>query len=777
MTARHEMAPAGDPLEVLVVFDRLEVGPVEVGPRGLRAPYRTVRGAASEATELAYRYEEDVFDPASPADRGLAGMIASQVALNYGLFAREIVFHAAFDEADRAFLRAMAANTAREIYVNKILRPNPFLRPPATEIPVVLRPSYARAELVFPDTAPAQPPAGGAADGWAVLSSGGKESLLSFGLLEELGCAPHAIFVNESGRHWYTALNGYRHLRATRPERTHRVWTNADRLFAWMLRQMPFVRQDFDRVRADVYPIRLWTVAVFLFGALPLLRRFGLGGIVIGDEYDTTRRARYRGIPHYDGLYDQSRYFDDALCRYYRRKGWGWVQCSVVRCLSELLVERVLSERYETLWRQQVSCHAAHLEGERALPCGRCEKCRRVVSMLVALGKDPAACGYEASQVEACLAAFAEHGAHQERAVEAHTLWLLRERLPRGAASARAQARPEVMHLRFDPERSPVETVPRDLRRPLYRKLLEHAEGALRRQGRLWVPFDLWASRELLRPFPFEGGGRAATRAAGERSPSFRLGELTWPEARRRLRETDTALLPVGSIEQHGPHLPLDTDAWDAAHLCERVAEACSEPKPLVLPAIPYGVSYHHMDFPGTLSVSPETLSRYVYEVGISAARQGICKLIVVNGHGGNIPALQYAAQIIHRDAQIFVCVDSGETSEADIAAWIETPNDAHAGEIETSTALATRPHLVRLEEVQAFVPRFSSRYLDFSAKRRVEWYAHTAKISPSGVLGDPTRASKEKGEKIWERMVANLVDFVESLKGLTLDEIYQRRH
>jgi creatinine amidohydrolase/Fe(II)-dependent formamide hydrolase-like protein len=77
----------------------------------------------------------------------------------------------------------------------------------------------------------------------------------------------------------------------------------------------------------------------------------------------------------------------------------------------------------------------------------------------------------------------------------------------------------------------------------------------------------------------------------------------------------------------------------------------------------------------------------------------------------------------------------------------------------------------------EAFVPSFSSRYLDFTTKRSVEWYARTAKISPSGVLGDPSRASADKGAEIWRIMVANLVELVEEIKGMTLDEIYERRY
>ncbi len=258
---------------------------------------------------------------------------------------------------------------------------------------------------------------------------------------------------------------------------------------------------------------------------------------------------------------------------------------------------------------------------------------------------------------------------------------------------------------------------------------------------------------------------------------NYLWAELSWPELKLLLKEVDIALLPVGAIEQHGPHLPVDTDAFDADYLCKKVAEKCSEPKPFVLPPVLYGVSYHHEDFKGTLSVSNNTLSQFVYDIGMSAARNGIQKLVIINGHGGNSPALTFAAQMINRDAHIFTCVDSGESSDSDIDAMIETPNDVHAGEIETSTALVNRPHLVRSEKMKKFVPQFSSRYLNFSSKRSVEWYARTAKISANGVFGDPTKASPEKGKKIWDVMIRNLVEFVEHIKGLTLSEIYEKRY
>jgi creatinine amidohydrolase/Fe(II)-dependent formamide hydrolase-like protein len=774
----------------LVVIDRLAVGPPVVETRRVVVPYHVTVGDRTDSHDLIYRWEEDVLRPDAEEDRNLAALIGAQVALNYGLFCREIVLRGPLDGADRAFLLKMMENTSREIWVHKILGENPFLvngtRPERPE----RADRHTRAELLFDEPVPATRSSAwtGEATRHAVLSSGGKDSLLTFGLLREIGANPLPVFVNESGRHWYTALNAYRHFREHVPG-TARVWTNCDRLFAWMLRQLPFVRSDFSRVRSDIYPIRLWTVAVFLFGALPILRRRGVGRLVIGDEFDTSTRGAFHGITHYDGMYDQSRWFDSAMTRFFHRKGWCVSQFSVLRPLSEMLIQEILARRYPDLQRHQMSCHATHLDGERVRPCGNCEKCRRIVGMMTAIGADPRPCGYTDEQIRRCLETLPQRSLKQEPAGVSHLLFRLAEKgmIP-PVPAAREHA--VIRKIRIDPDRSPLDTVPSDIRLPLLEIFDQHADGAVRRQGRVWVDLDFRTDPEVHRPFPFdrrsgdgaEGGGPAnvapgrAAKAA-PRKRSHILGELTWPEARDRLKRVDLALLPVGALEQHGPHSPLDTDAFDAQYLAERVAETCTEPHPLVLPLVPYGVSYHHEDFPGTLSVTNETLARFVYEIGLGAARNGITKLVIVNGHGGNAPTLQFAAQMINRDAHIFTCVDTGETSNADVATIAETPNDVHAGEIETSTTLAVRPHLVDMAGARRFVPRFSSTYLDFSGKRSVEWYARTKRISTQGVLGDPTRATREKGERIWETMIRNLVELVEHLKRMTLDEIYERRY
>ncbi len=123
----------------------------------------------------------------------------------------------------------------------------------------------------------------------------------------------------------------------------------------------------------------------------------------------------------------------------------------------------------------------------------------------------------------------------------------------------------------------------------------------------------------------------------------------------------------------------------------------------------------------------------------MAAARHGVTKLVIINGHGGNVPALQFAAQMINRDARIFTCVDSGETSDADIDALAETPNDVHAGEIETSTSLAIRPELVHMDQRREVRAPASPAATSTSApSASVDWYARTAKISPVRRHGRP---------------------------------------
>ncbi len=163
----------------------------------------------------------------------------------------------------------------------------------------------------------------------------------------------------------------------------------------------------------------------------------------------------------------------------------------------------------------------------------------------------------------------------------------------------------------------------------------------------------------------------------------------------------------------------------------------------MYLPPIPYGVSYHHSEFKGTICVTNNALSALIYDIGMSLAHNGIKKLVILNGHGDNVPTLTYAAQMINRDAKIFVCVETGETSDVDLYNLIETQNDIHAGEIETSTTLAIRPELVDMDKAVDDTLDLDNEYLDYTSERGVSWYVHTKTLTKSGVMGNATLGNR----------------------------------
>ena len=769
-------------IESLIFFESLRIGDLIVEPNRVKSTYKlTLQTGEILKNELIYSYPETVFS-SNAESVNLASMMVAQVALNYGLFCREILFDGLYEDTDRRFITDMMENTSREIYVNKFLMPNEFLVPPFNRLPPEKRKRYTAAKIRFENTKYQ-----GLQLDWShrdvernryvILSSGGKDSLLSYGLLKELGKDVVPVFINESGRHWFTAVNAYKHLSATDPN-CRKVWCNSDRIYSWMLRYMPCIRKDFTNIRADIYPVRLWTIAVFLFGALPIIKKTGAGNIIIGDEYDTTMKESFEGITHYQALYDQSKYFDNSLTRYYTKKGWNVFQFSILRSLSEILIMKILAGRYPELHVHQVSCHAASVKGNRSYPCGKCEKCRRIVSMLSALDESAEKCGYTLQQISDALLKTGSSGVKQIGSDAQHLYFMLLKKnlIPLKAANASfAKAHPEILKMRFDGKRSALNDMPIELYRQLIPIMLEYAEGAVKRNRNRWIEMDVMSEIEKSASYPFAVSLRKGL------SPETMYGinweTYTWKEIEMRLNEVDTALLPCGSIEQHGPHLPLDVDYFDSIYLARKIAEACSSPQPFVLPAIPYGVAYHHEDFRGTISITNHSLSMFVYDIGMSLSRNGIKKLIILNAHGDNAPTLLYAAQMINRDSGIFVCVESGETSDTDLLELIDTPNDIHAGELETSTTLAIRPEVVRMNAAVNETMRFGSSYLDFTSERGVAWYVRTKIISGSGVMGDPTKASSKKGKKLWEIMIAHLVKFVEEVKRSKLEDLYQRKY
>lgn len=485
-------------LESFVVLRKLSVKNIRVEPKRVKADYCVERFSGQTASyELVYSYENAYFNGKNAEDINLASMMLAQVALNYGLFFETIEFDGLYEKVDRSFLAAMMENTSREIATNKLLIKNEFIKPPYDTLAPEKKTEYTNAELIFSNTGFGglrleKPHDQTDPDKYAILSSGGKDSLLTYGIINEIGEA-YPVFINEAGRHWFTAVNTHKHFKEIEPS-TEKPWCNSDRVFNWMLKQLPFIRENYASIRADIYPVRLWTVAVFLFGVLPVVRKKRIGNILVGNEYDTTVKGETAGIAHYNGLYDQSKYFDNALTRYYRSKGWQISQFSILRSLSELLIMKILTKRYPDLQQHQVSCHAAHKAGERMFPCGKCEKCRRIIGMLRALDEDPARCGYTKEQIAGGLTALERQSVKQIGSDASHLYYLLLKKnlIAKNDHTRRlGKQHDEITKLRFDKERSTLADMPANIRKPLFAVFYEYADGAVQRSGHRWNDIEL----------------------------------------------------------------------------------------------------------------------------------------------------------------------------------------------------------------------------------------------------------------------------------------------
>src|SRR5690348_344971 len=126
----------------------------------------------------------------------------------------------------------------------------------------------------------------------------------------------------------------------------------------------------------------------------------------------------------------------------------------------------------------------------------------------------------------------------------------------------------------------------------------------------------------------------------------YRYEEFSWPEIRDAVAQSRVVVLPVGTVEQHGPHLPLVTDVLTATEI-SRLAVERDPSRAVLLPPVYYSFNEHHMDFPGTIAVAGDTIIRYVADIGVSLARHGFRKILLVNGHGSNVPFLDIAARNI----------------------------------------------------------------------------------------------------------------------------------
>lgn len=262
----------------------------------------------------------------------------------------------------------------------------------------------------------------------------------------------------------------------------------------------------------------------------------------------------------------------------------------------------------------------------------------------------------------------------------------------------------------------------------------------------------------------------------------YRLNKLTWPELAEAKNDLASVIIPVGSTEQHGPHLPFDTDTFTSITIAERCAADCQSSglRVLVTPAVSFGVSWYHMDFAGTMSISSGIYISLIKELVRCLIRHKFQNIILLNSHGGNTPALTVAINDLYDETRQRIYLVNWASLAADRiqSMGIRSPL-IHTEEVETSVAIGLGQR-VRLEARtrDCFSRREVYQNKGIATSSQVSYDAlnpghgvtipmdFIKDISPSGVVGDATLGSQEKGEEIIRVVVQRLKEMIAELAG-----------
>ncbi len=252
---------------------------------------------------------------------------------------------------------------------------------------------------------------------------------------------------------------------------------------------------------------------------------------------------------------------------------------------------------------------------------------------------------------------------------------------------------------------------------------------------------------------------------------------LTWPEVRRAADEERVALIPVATLEDHGPHLPIDTDVRITWEICRRAAKE-AEDEIVLLPIVPHGYSPHHMDFPGPITIAWDTFTRYLVDIGSSLARHGFVRMLYVNGHGSNQNLVETAARLVNVEYSGALAAASFYLAGPESARIIDEVRDselggiAHACELETSIYLAIDPEAVDMEKAvdELGYPASENAFMDWDdgPLKLMPWWSS---FSSTGVQGRATLATAEKGRRLLDAAVSEIVSFVRDLRERPLPE------
>jgi len=242
-------------------------------------------------------------------------------------------------------------------------------------------------------------------------------------------------------------------------------------------------------------------------------------------------------------------------------------------------------------------------------------------------------------------------------------------------------------------------------------------------------------------------------------------------------KKESLVILPIGAVEQHGPHLPVFTDTLLAETvLDESFKYVPSDSNIWVLPPLPYGKSNEHLGRPGTFSLSSTTLQSVILDIGKSLKQSGFRRLLLFNAHGGNNDLLNLIAREVRleTDLMVFRLNVGGLALDEDLLNETERLLGIHGGDYETSLILASYPEWVREDELQTEYPELlqNSKFLRFQ-KSNFAWTIDD--VSSSGILGNAKTASAEKGRRIYEQHGKHLAEMLLEMMNFEIDSLMDK--
>lgn len=253
-------------------------------------------------------------------------------------------------------------------------------------------------------------------------------------------------------------------------------------------------------------------------------------------------------------------------------------------------------------------------------------------------------------------------------------------------------------------------------------------------------------------------------------STEYRYNRLTWPEMNDAIAANQVVILPTGSTEQHGRHLPLDVDVFLAESVSLEVGKRAAD-RVLVLPPISYGLNLHHIDFPGTIHIEPDVFIEFCVNITKSVAYHGFRKMLIINGHGSNTPLIDLVARrtVLETNA-LCVAVNYIQLALDAFNEIRDTPVVAHADEFETSLYLHLDASRVQMDKAGADDDVMGT-YFSSDSTSNVRFSDYWGRWTQLGVHGDARTATAEKGAVILDAAVSKLVGIVDELRDWPIAE------